>query len=132
MEEISLKDKIKFAIVKCIDYDNKHPRKEFIEFYEEELQKLEKHKEGLLEVDKNTTYTDKKICQIEDLLSVLRNCDKSEILKMENIECRKIMYKIEKALEEAEKAKRRNDNREVKLIVYKLLEYLKEKIEEEN
>lgn len=107
-------------------------RKEFIEFYEEELQKLEKHKEGLLEIDKNTAYADKKIYHIEDLLTILRNCDKSEILKMENIEYRKIIYKIERALEELEKAKRRNDNKQIKLIIYKLLEYLKEKVKEEN
>lgn len=107
-------------------------RKDFIEFYEEELQKLKEHKEGLLEVGKNTNYTDKKIYLIEDLLTILRSCDKSEILKMENIEYRKIIYKIERALEELEKAKRRNDNKEIKLIIYKLLEYLKEKVEEEN
>ena len=107
-------------------------RKEFIEFYEEELQKLEKHKEGLLEIDKNTAYTDKKIYHIEDLLTILRNCDKSEILREENIEYKKAKWKIERALEELEKAKRRNDNKQIKLIIYKLLEYLKEKVKEEN
>ncbi len=106
-------------------------RKEIIEYYEKEKEKLEKHKTELLEVDKSTRYTDKKISHIYDLLTILKACQKSEILRIQNMEYRKIMYKIEKCLEEVEKAKQRNNNKEVKVIIYKLLEYLKEKIEGE-
>lgn len=106
-------------------------RKEFITFYEEELEKLRRHKEGLLEIDKSTAYTDKKINHIEDLLTILENCNKSEILKEENIEYRKMKWKIKSYLQSIEKLE--NSNEEVKQKVSELLNFLKEAVgEEEN
>lgn len=109
-------------------------RKEFITFYEEELEKLRKHKEGLLEIDKSTVYTDKKINHIEDLLTILENCNKSEILKEENIEYRKMKWKIKSYLQSIEKLEKlENSNEEVKQKVSELLNFLKEAVgEEEN
>ncbi len=107
-------------------------RKEYVEFYKEELEKLEKHKEGLLEVDKNTRYTDKKINHIYDLLVILENCNKSEMLREENIGYKRIIWKIENCLENIEKLKLHNNREEIKKEISKLLEFLKETVEDEN
>lgn len=107
-------------------------RKELIEFYEEELSKLEKHKKGLLEIDKNTAYTDKKIYRIESLLNILRDCEKFEILKEESLEYRKTKWKIETYLQSIEGIKEKNSNKEMKQRITDLLEFLKEVVREEN
>lgn len=107
-------------------------RKEYIEFYEEELEKLETHKEGLLEIDKSTRYTDKKINHINDLLIILKNCNRSEILRQENIGYRGVIWKIENYLQNIEKLKINNKSEEIKQEVFKLLEFLKETVEYEN
>lgn len=92
--------------------------KEYIEFYEKELEKLEKHKEGLLEIDKSTAYTDKKINHICDLLTILRNSTKTEELAEENREYKQAWWRIEQYIEE-------ND-------IESLVEFLREAVEDKH
>lgn len=105
--------------------------KESIKFYEEELEKLEKHKESLLEIDKNIAYADKKINHIYDLLTILRNCEESEILREENQAYKEIFWTIEEYLKNIERAKWKNNSDEEKLVITNFLEYLENAIKEE-
>lgn len=90
---------------------------EYINFYEKELDKLKKHKQELLEIDKRTSYTDKKIDHICNLLTILRNSRKTEQIVEENREHQKTFWKIETYI-------KRND-------IPELLTFLKEVIEYE-
>lgn len=90
---------------------------EYIDFYEKELDKLKKHKQELLEIDKSTSYTDKKIDNTCNLLTILRNSRKTEQIVEENREHRKILWKVETYI--------KNNN------IPELLIFLKEVIEHE-
>lgn len=102
--------------------------KEYIEYLDEELEKLEEKKMGLLEVDKSTAYTDNKIDFIYNLLTILRNCENSEILKEQNIDYKHLKYAINVHLERIEKA---IDEKEEIKEMRELTEFLKKEVSEE-
>lgn len=89
---------------------------EYINFYEKELDKLEEHKQELLEVDKSTSYTDKKIEHIYNLLTILRNSRKTEQIVEENSEYRKTFWKIEKYIKS-------NNIPELLILLKEVIEY---------
>ncbi len=101
--------------------------KEYIEYYEEELDELEEKKMGLLEADKSIAYTDSKIDFIYNLLTILRNCENSETLKEQNIDYKHLKYTITVHLERIEKAKEEDEQEEIKEM-RKLTEFLKKEM----
>lgn len=82
---------------------------DYITAFEEKLEKLEEKKIGLLEADKNVRYTDKKITEIEDLLTILKNCKRTEKIAEENNLFHRLSYKIEDKINKIDKAKRENN-----------------------
>lgn len=102
--------------------------KEYIEYLDEELEKLEEKKMGLLEADKSITYTDSKIDFIYNLLTILRNCENSEILKEQNIDYKHLKYAIRRHLERIAAIK---DEKEEIKEMRELTEFLKKETAEE-
>lgn len=92
-------------------YNPRSKLKEFIEYYERESEKLRSRREGNLEIDKSTTYYDKKIEHDDNLLEILRNCEESEEIAQRNKINRHTEYMIESFLEKLDKAKR-EENKE--------------------
>lgn len=104
--------------------------KEYIDFYEKELEELEYKRQALLEIDKSTRYTDKKIEHYYDLIEILKNCTKSEELNERNIYLNRLLFDIEFKLKNIERAKLKNDKEELKKKTLELIDYLNELITE--
>ncbi len=102
---------------------------DYITAFEEKLEKLEEKKIGLLEADKNVRYTDKKITEIEDLLTILKNCKRTEKIAEENNLFHRLSYKIEDKINKIDKAKRENNKQVEAEEIEKLIEILKEELD---
>ncbi len=103
--------------------------REYIEFYENEVKKLETKRYGNLEIDKSTYYYDKKIEHVEGLINILNNCVKSEKLKEENREYQHMLFAIGYHLQKIEKSKKENDSKKTNEEILTLLACLKQAIE---
>ncbi len=97
--------------------------KEYIEYYEHELDKLEKHRIELLEMDRNTRYTDDKIDFTYNLLIILRSSKRTEILREESNAYKQLLFMIEHRLSEIE----RSENKEEQILEF--LEKLRKEVE---
>jgi len=100
---------------------------DYIEYYENELDKLEKHKIELLEVEKSVRYTDTKIEFTYDLLTILRSCYNSEKLREDSSEYKNLLFTIQHHLNNIAK---QEDEEAVKEEKEKLINRLKEIVEE--
>lgn len=98
---------------------------DYIEHYENELERLREHQNELLEWDKDTRYTDKKIDFIDNLLVILRNSKRTEILREESTAYKRLAFIIEHHLREIEKS----ENKEQEINSF--LERLREEVMEE-
>lgn len=103
---------------------------EYIDFYEEKLFIVERKKEENLEVDKSTNYIDKKIEHYEDLITILKNCKRTEQISEENSVYKHFIFKISNYLQKIEIAKLNNSTLEVEQKTAELMELLKEITEE--
>ena len=97
---------------------------DYIEYYENELDKLERHKVELLEVDRNTRYTDSKIDFVYNLLVILKNSKRTETLREESNAYKQLLFMIEHRLSEIE----RSENKEKQILEF--LEKLRKEVEE--
>ena len=96
---------------------------DYIEYYENELDKLERHKVELLEVDRNTRYTDSKIDFVYNLLVILRSSKRTETLREESNAYKQLLFMIEHRLSEIE----RSENKEKQILEF--LEKLRKEVE---
>ncbi|MCI9245596.1 MAG: DUF4304 domain-containing protein [Clostridia bacterium] len=103
--------------------------KEYIGYYEQELDKLERHKVELLEVDKNTRHTDDKIDFTYNLLVILRSCAQTERMREKNNQYIHLKFIIEHHLQEIERYTTKNDEESAKEEIKRLLINLKEEVE---
>ncbi len=97
---------------------------DYIEYYENELDKLERHKVELLEVDRNTRYTDSKIDLVYNLLVILKSSKRTETLREESNAYKQLLFMIEHRLSEIE----RSENKEKQILEF--LEKLRKEVEE--
>lgn len=105
---------------------------DYITHYENELEKLEQHRFGLVEANKNTAYTDKKINFIQDLIEILNsnNYRKIEMLQEEKSRYNKLIFKIERYFEKVKKVE--NDRNKIEEETANLFKELKKEVDEVN
>ncbi len=101
---------------------------DYITAFEEKLEQLEYKKIGLLEADKDVRYTNKKIMEIEDLITILKNCKRTEEIVEKNTFYTKLSYMIEDKLNKIEKAIRENNKEKEIKEKESLIENLKKEL----